>query len=290
MRLQAYWKEKTILVTGGSSGIGLAAARLLAAAGAHVWLAARRLDLLQAARQQVDACRQGTARPCRILTVDVSDPRQAADAVASLLQEAGHLDVLINSAGIAMPGYVQDLPLDVFREQMAVNYFGTVYMVKAALPAMLARRTGHIINISSIAGYMGVFGYSAYGASKYAVSGFSEALRAEMKPHGVRVSVAFPPDTDTAQLAFESPFKPEETRAIASTSKALSAEEVATAILEQAARGRYLVFPGFDSWFYHTLTSILPKGLVFFVLDQLAAAGRRKKPEDVSGVPAGGAD
>ena len=277
MHLQDYWKEKVVLVTGGSSGIGLAAAKLLAAAGAHVWLAARRQNILDAARQQVDESRQSPARPCGTIAIDVSDPRQAADAVKRVEQQAGRLDVLINSAGITMPGYVQDLPLETFQEQMAINYFGTVYTTKAALPGMIARGAGHIINISSMAGFLGAFGYSAYGATKFAVTGFSEVLRAEMKPHGIRVSVAFPPDTDTPQLAFETPYKPVETKAISGTPKALSAEKAAADILQQAARGRFMLFPGFDSWFFYILSTKLPRGLVFAILDHLAASGRKNK-------------
>ena len=279
MRLQNYWKNKVILITGGSSGIGLAAAKLLAASGAHVWLAARRQNLLEAARHQVDESRRDTAQPCGIVATDVSDPGQAAEAVKRVEQQAGRLDVLINSAGITMPGYVQDLPLEEFQKQVAVNYLGTVYVTKAALPGMIARRAGHVINISSMAGFLGVFGYSAYGATKFAVTGFSEVLRAEMKPHGIRVSVAFPPDTDTPQLAFEAPYKPAETKAISGTAKALQAEQVATAILEQAARGRFMLFPGFDSWFFYVLSTKLPRGLVFAVLDQMAASGRKKVAE-----------
>jgi 3-dehydrosphinganine reductase len=185
--------------------------------------------------------------------------------------------VLFNSAGITQPGYVQDLPLKIFEQLMQVNYFGTVYATAAALPAMIQRGSGHIINISSMAGYMGVFGYTAYGASKYAVAGYSEALRAELKPHGIRVSVAFPPDTDTPQLHYEAPYKPAETKAISGNAKALSAEVVAASILRQAEKGRYLVFPGTDSRLFYILTSKLPKSLIFMILDSMAA-GAKKSP------------
>jgi 3-dehydrosphinganine reductase len=275
MRFQGYWKDKVVLITGGSSGIGLAAAKLLAASGAHLWLTARRAEVLDAARQQVEAHRHADASPCKTEAADVSEAEQAAAVVQRVQREAGRLDVVINSAGITLPGYFQDLPLEEFQKQMAVNYFGTLYVIRAALPQMLERRSGHIINISSMAGFLGVFGYSAYGASKFAVTGLSEVLRAEMKPHGIRISVAFPPDTDTPQLAFETPYKPPETKALSGTAKALSADVVARAILEQAARGHFLIFPGFDSRLFYILSTKLPKWLVFAVLDRIAASGQR---------------
>jgi 3-dehydrosphinganine reductase len=277
MTSNEYWNKKVALVTGGSSGIGLAAAKLMAAAGAHVWLLARRRQVLEAALKEVQAARRDPSQQCAIISADVSDPKQATRAVETMTKTSGAPDIVFNSAGITQPGYVQELALHVFEQIMAVDYLGTIYVTKAALPAMLARGSGHIINISSMAGYMGVFGYSAYGASKYAVTGFSEVLRAEMKPHGIRVSVAFPPDTDTPQLAYEELFKPPETKAISGNAKVLSAEKVARSILKQAEQGRYLIFPGFDSRLFYLLTTKLPKGLVFAILDQMAASGKKSK-------------
>ena len=98
-----------------------------------------------------------------------------------------------------------------------------------------------------------------------------------MKPHGIRVSVAFPPDTDTPQLAYEEPFKPGETKAISGNAKALSADKVARNILQQAEKGNYMIFPGIDSRIFYILTSKLPKSLVFAVLDQMAGSGKKNK-------------
>jgi len=277
MAQNQYWNNKVVLVTGGSSGIGLAAAKQLSEAGAHVWLAARRLEVLEAALKEVQAVRRDPSQLCGIIPADVSNPKQAAQIVETVTKSAGTPDVLFNSAGITQPGYVQELSMEVFERLMQVNYFGTVYVTSAVLPAMLKRGSGHIINISSMAGYLGVFGYSAYGATKFAVAGFSEVLRAEMKSHGIRVSVAFPPDTDTPQLAYEEPFKPAETKAISGNAKALSAEKVARSILQQAEKGNFMIFPGTDSRLFYLLTSKLPKSLVFAILDNMAASGKKKK-------------
>lgn len=277
MTKNQYWDKKVVLITGGSSGMGLAAAKQLASAGAQVWLAARRRELLEAALKEVMAARRDPSRLCGIIPADVSDPEQAARVVETVTKSAGAPEVLINSAGISQPGYVHELSLEIFERLMQVNYFGTVYMTAAALPAMMERSSGHIINISSMAGYLGVFGYSAYGATKFAVAGYSEVLRAEMKPHGLRVSVAFPPDTDTPQLAYEEPFKPAETKAISGNAKALSAEKVARSILQQAEKGYFMIFPGMDSRLFYLVTSKLPKSLVFSILDQMAASGKKSK-------------
>jgi 3-dehydrosphinganine reductase len=270
------WKGKVALVTGGSSGIGLAIARLLAQQGAHVWLVARRKEILETALREVAAARLDPAQPCGIFSADISDATQAAAAIEHVSAQAGVPDLLVNAAGITHPGYVQDLSLEIFRSMMDVNYFGTVYITKAALPGMLKRGSGHIINISSMGGFIGAFGYSAYGASKFAVRGFSDVLRSELKPLGLRVSIVFPSDTDTAQLAYEAPFKPLETKALAGKVKVMSPEFVAKITLQQAARGRYIILPGLENNLFYWLNGHLGNA-VYPVMDWMIARARKKK-------------
>ncbi len=270
------WNDKVVLVTGGSSGIGLAMARQLSSYGAHVWLVARRKANLETALKEVEAARSSPAQRFGMVSADLSVPAETVEAINEVIESGGLPDIVINSAGAAHPGYVQELSLDIFRWMMEVNYFATVYVTKAVLPRMIQRGSGHIINISSIAGYLGVFGYTAYGAAKFAVTGYSEALRAELKPHHIQVSVVFPPDTDTPQLAYENQFKPAETKAISGTAKALSADQVARSILQQAARGKFLIFPGTDARLIYLLNNKLPKGLVYVVMDRLAKTNGHK--------------
>ncbi len=272
-----YWNNKVVLITGGSSGIGLAAAKQLAAAGSHVWLVARRLELLEAALKEVQAARRESSQVCGIISADVSDSKQSNRIIDTVTRSVGLPDVLINSAGISQPGYVQDLSPEVFERLMQINYLGTVYVTGAVLPGMIKRGSGHIINLSSATGFMGIFGYTAYGATKYAVSGYSEALRAEMKKHGIRVSVAFPTDVDTPQLAYEIPFKPAEMIALEGNAKPLSADKVAHIILRQAEKGRYMILPGSDALLFYLLTSKLPKSLVFPIMDLMAVSGKKAK-------------
>jgi len=271
------WNDKVALVTGGSSGIGLAIARLLAQQGAHVWLVARRKEVLETALSEVLSARSDQSQHCGIFPADISDAAQAAAAVEHVSAQAGVPDLLVNAAGITHPGYVQDLSLEIFRAMMDVNYFGTVYITKAALPGMLQRGSGHIINIASMAAVIGAFGYSAYGASKYAVRGFSDVLRSELKPLGLHVSIVFPSDTDTPQLAYEEPFKPPETRALASNAKVMTPEAVAKATLQQAARGRYIILPGLENNLFYWLNGHLGNS-VYPVVDFLISRARKQKP------------
>jgi 3-dehydrosphinganine reductase len=186
--------------------------------------------------------------------------------------------VLVNSAGVAHPGYIQDLDLNIFTWMMEVNYFGTVYATKVVIPAMLKRGSGFIVNISSVAGFIGTFGYTAYGASKFAVRGFSDALRAEMKLHNIGVSLVFPPDTQTPQLEYESSIKPAETKALAGNTKVLSPEEVSKEIINGIEKGKYLILPGFESKLLYRLNGFLGGGLTYFMDRIIAKEYRRTNP------------
>jgi len=267
--INSVWAGKSCLIAGGSSGIGLAMAKLLAQNGAHVWLAARNQERLDSALEAVAAVRSDRAQRGGVISVDVTQYDQVEAMVASFQHEAGSApDVLINSAGIIHPGRVAELDLDVYHTAMDLNVMGTIHVTKAALPGMLARGSGMIINVSSIAGFIGVYGYTAYGASKFAIRGFTDALRAELKPQGIKVALALPPDTDTPGLDYELPLRPPETSAIAGISKALPADKVAADLLTQVAKGRYLLIPGFDNRLLWILVNLLGGG-VYPLMDWL---------------------
>jgi 3-dehydrosphinganine reductase len=260
------WRGKTILVTGGSSGIGLEIARLLLNRGGKVWLLARRQKLLsEASRLLASEC----GVECSLIAADVSDAGQVMQAVEHIQQQEEAPFAVINSAGLVHPGYVQDLDLGVFREMMDVNYHGTVNVVKAVLPAMLERKAGVIVNIASIAAILNFFGYTAYGASKFAVRGFSDALRLELKYHGIHVSLALPADTNTPQLVYDNQLKPQELKEmskIAGVSKPENPDKVAERIISGVDRGRYLILPGKDAFLLYWLSSIFGTG-TYRVLD-----------------------
>jgi len=254
-----------VLVTGGSSGIGLACARLAIDRDARVSLLARRPDALDDAAAGLRAAGGRVA----VAAADVADAAQAVTAVAALTDALGPVDVAICSAGQTRPGYFQDLEPDLFRQLMDVNYFGTVNVVRAVVPAMIERRRGSIVGVSSAVGLVGVFGYSAYTPTKFAVRGFLETLRAELARYGIHVGCSFPPDTDTPQLAEEEQYKPKETKAISGTIKPLSAERVAANILDGIEKERFALIPDVQTRGLAKIAALAP-GLVAAVMDRQA--------------------
>lgn len=267
---------KVALITGGSSGIGKALAFELAARGMDVWLVARRKKLLESARSEVEHYRQNGKQKISTFSADVSDLEQVRAAVEQVQQGSGQIDLLINCAGTTYPGYVQDIDLDIFSSMMKVNYFGTVYTTKEVLPAMISRRSGYILNVSSVGGYLALFGYSAYGASKFAVRGFTDALRQEAKLYSIGVSILYPSDTKTPQLDYENQFKPAETKALAGLGSPMTAETVAKATIKGIEQGKYRLIPGLDGKFWIRLSE-LSTGLINFIADYVVAGANKKK-------------
>jgi len=216
------WQGRHVVITGGSSGIGEALAVALAARGTRLTLLARGADRLAAVAEPIGAA----GVPC-----DVSDRDAVTDVLATAAEERGPVDVLVCSAGITLPGRFLEAEDQTFRDMVDVDYYGTLWPVRAVAPSMAERRTGSIVGVASAAALVGVYGYAAYGAAKFAVRGLFEALRTELVPHGVHVGCVFPPDVDTPMLAAENLVKPAETKAIAGSIKPIAADQVAQAII-----------------------------------------------------------
>jgi 3-dehydrosphinganine reductase len=253
-------RDQHVLITGGSSGIGLALARQSAAAGARVSLIARDPVKLGAAQAAVSAIVGGAAQVFTC-SADVSVEREALEALAAAERVHGPVDILITSAGVARPGYFEEVPVAVFERTMAVNYFGTLYLLKAVIPAMRRRARGTVVLISSGAGLCGLFGYTPYAPSKFALRGLAESLRAELRGTGVHVAIVYPPDTETPQLAEENRTKPPETKAITARGGVWSADDVARVTLRGIARRRFAITPGLPitalAWLHSILAPVL---------------------------------
>lgn len=261
-----YFRHKNAIITGGSSGIGLALAEQLAGSGANVTIIARREDVLGKAREKIEL----VAMPGVIVqaySTDVTDINRLEAVVKESSSLAGTPDILINSAGIVEPGEFIHLSPQVFSKTMEVNFFGTVHAVKVVLPYLLEKKAGSIVNISSGAGYINVYGYTAYGASKYAVAGFTEALRMELKPKGIHVALVYPPDTDTPQLVYDNEHKPPVTRALSKINGLLKSEKVASEILAGIKKRKIIILPGFENKLNYMAINLLGRTLTHRILD-----------------------
>ena len=260
-----------MVVTGGSSGIGRCAAAALLEQGARVTVLARESPAMDELRALPP--RPGGRRPA-VVTADVSDKQQVVAALREAREQHGPVGALITCAGRGGAGYFTAHDDDEFARQMAVNYFGTLHPIRACLDDLRATR-GSITCVLSVVAFLGVFGYSAYAPSKYAVRGLTEVLRSELRPLGITVTAVYPPDVDTPMLAAEQPQKPAELRALSSGERALSPEAVATALLKATAAGRSSVYPGAATPALRWLSATAPRltaKLIDVITDRAAAS------------------
>jgi 3-dehydrosphinganine reductase len=268
--------RRNVIITGGSSGIGLATARLYAARGYNVAIIGRSADKLATAQAELLGIAKAEGQRVAIRRADCADFAQATAAIDSLVADGLAPDILVNSAGVIIPGEFATMPLENFESNLTNGYWSVIYPCRAAVPHMLARGSGDIVNVSSVAGYLGIYGYTGYSSAKFAVMGFTEALRFEMKPAGITVHVVCPPDTDTPALAHEHTLRPPETDVIAGNIKPIPAEKVAAAIVRGVDRGKYLIIPDALSAFYFRLKGLLPE-LFFAIVDGDVAKSRRSR-------------
>ncbi len=237
------WQGAVVYITGGSSGIGYACAAELYGIAHSIVLIARRKTLLAEAEQRLRAQASPGAVATKITSysLDVREGRRCQRLWRQLAEEQGAPTLLINSAGSVIPGYFTEIDDAALHSMWQTNLLGIWHSLQALLPHMAAG--SQVINVASFAGLLGIFGYSAYSASKYAVIGLSEALRNEYAGR-IAISVLCPSDTDTPQLAEENRLKPPETAAVAGAISPMQPRYVARYALRKAARGTFLIVPG----------------------------------------------
>ncbi|MBL4807268.1 MAG: SDR family NAD(P)-dependent oxidoreductase [Rhodobacteraceae bacterium] len=245
-------KTRHAIITGASRGIGLCLAQNLLAQGAVV----------------SNLSRTDGGVGTHFITDMTADP--VAGLQAAIAQN-GVPDLLILNAGIALPGILLEMTDQGFHEQMQVNFFANVALTRAAVQVMCPG--SHIVFICSGAAYVGIQGHAAYCASKFALRGFAEALRGELRPSDLTVSIAYPPNTDTEMFMKEQQALPAETLAITSLARTFPAEDVARDILKGLRKGQFEIPIGVEMRLMGRFHSLF-KPLIFWRMDRLAAKVR----------------
>jgi short-subunit dehydrogenase len=236
LKLESY-RGLTALVTGASSGIGRLLALRLAQEGARVALVARREEELEALATEI----RGQSGEALVLPCDVSDSSQVAASAGRALERFGAVDILVNNAGYGGQATFLDWDMEDMERLMRVNYFGTLYFTKSLLPQMVDRKSGWIVFISSVSGRIASPEKSAYAATKFAMTGFAEALSIEVEESGVHLLTVYPGVIDTPFFSeYMLKNMPEKTR-----NSMVEPDGLVDAIFGALAKGkRELTYPG----------------------------------------------
>ena len=263
--MQSFYKEKKVLITGGSSGIGKALAIKLFS----VVVIARNQKKLDQALYDICQYRQNTSQRLNGFSLDVTNRSKISALKSDIIDSMAGLDLLVNNSGVAIPQMINQTSDEHIDQMMQVNYLGCVNMTRAFLEPLKQNGGGQICFVSSRLGFMGLIGYSAYAASKYAVRGFAECLRQELFLDNINVHLFFPPTTQTPGLLSENAYKPDVTWAIEGKCQTFEAAEVAHAILKGIQRKKFVNMIGWQNWLVYYLEQYTPSILRWMIDSQI---------------------
>lgn len=236
--------KKKIFITGGSSGLGLALARLYASQGNDLVILARDSEKLGAAVAICEGMSVNSRQIISGVSLDVAASENIPSAMAKIIESHGLPDLLILCAGVAGNKRFLDTGPTEFDRIVDVNLAGSREVARAVLPGMLRRRSGQLVFVSSMAGLIGLYGYSAYAASKFAVTGFAQALRQELAGSGVSVHLVCPPEMNTPMIAAEREHSLPQTRFLKDLVGTLEVEPAARKIARGIRRHKAVIIPG----------------------------------------------
>lgn len=259
------YQDKYVMITGGSEGIGFSLAKDLVQKGAHVTILSRDLQKLEVAHEKLCQNRVAKEQKINFSVCDVTHFTQVQETLIQNIKDFRVPDILMNVAGIAIPGYLHEQNLEQFHKMMDLNFYGILHTCKVMVPYFLEKKSGKILNTSSMCGFLGLFGYTGYCASKFAVVGFSEALKRELKPHRIQVSVLCPPNTKTPGLEKENKIKPKEVLETEEKAKVVGPDDVSKVTLQEFSKNKFMIVPTFDGSMAYYLNRFSPKIIDQFV-------------------------
>lgn len=245
------FRGQVLLVTGASSGIGHGLALRFGREGARVVLVARRKEALEEVASRIRA-EGGTAL---VAAGDVTVHGDVARIVGEALDAYGRIDILINCAGLSLPRRFEDTSRDQARQLMETNFFAPAEIIRQTLPVMRRQKSGHVVNVASMLGLKGLPDYTGYTASKFALVGFSDALRYEVKRDGIAVSVICPPGVHTPMVDDIWDEHPDWFKKF----RILTVEQVVDAVVRGMRRRRFLIFVSADTKLMYALLRFFPR-------------------------------
>jgi 3-dehydrosphinganine reductase len=268
------FKGKNAIICGGSQGIGKATAREILLLGGNVCIIARREEILQETADKLNKFKHKESQFIETISCDATDKEKLQPLIEKFINQHDVPNLLINCVGYAYPEYIQNLKFRNFKKNMEVNYYGQLVPTLILLPYFLERKKGHIGFVSSVSGYLGLIGYTSYTPTKFAIRGLADALRHELKPYNINISVIYPPDTQTPGFDEENKSKPEELRMISEGGGILSPEEVAEEFIQGILNEKFEIFPG-EAKFIWRMVRHVPK-LVRWIVDRDYRKARKK--------------
>lgn len=277
-----FYTGKKVFIVGGSKGIGRELALLMARQGATVWVAARGMGALN---NTVDALKKVSDVGHGCVSLDVTDPAAVEAAAAQVLEVLGGVDVLVCNSGFAVSETFANTTHDDFDRMMSVNFYGHVNVVRAFMPHFTQQGSGDICLVSSMMGFLPLYGYTAYSASKFAIAGFGEALRQELRLIGVRVGTYFPPTTETPGLEAENVSKPAVVKKLEmdnAFSKTYQPDQVAASMARCIEKGVAHGMIGTDSKFIHFMNRVFPRFTRFMTDGEVKTARKKVLAENGS--------
>jgi 3-dehydrosphinganine reductase len=247
--------------------------------GGSVCIVARTVDKLKKAVDEVKRLKVEEDQIVEFISCDTSNLEQVTRLFNEFFDKYRVPDYLFNYVGISYPNYTDKFEFKDLKFHMETNYYGQLIPVITILPHFLKKKSGHIVNMSSVAGFIGVMGYAGYTPTKFAIVGLSEVLRNEYKAYNIKVSLIFPPDTDTYGLHEEAKTRPEELNVISERAGLLQPEEVAEKILKDVLKEKFYILPG-SAKFVWRMKRLFPK-LVFWVSDRDLKKARKKLGKEI---------